>query len=37
MLGRVLFSGCSHVVYPRGAIHVKMDVVGSMDTKKEYL
>ncbi len=30
----LLFSGCSHVVYPRGAIPVKMDVVGSMDAKK---
>ncbi len=31
----LLFSGCSHVVSPRGAIPVKMDVVGSMDVKKE--
>jgi hypothetical protein len=30
----LLFSGCSHVVYPRGPIPVKMDVVGSMDAKK---
>ncbi len=30
-----LFFGCSHVVYPRGPIPVKMDVVGSMDTKRE--
>jgi hypothetical protein len=30
----LLFSGCSHVVYPRGAIAVKMDVVGSMEAKK---
>jgi len=30
----LLFSGCSHVVYPRGAIPVKMDVVGSMDARK---
>ena len=30
----LLFSGCSHVVYPSGAIPVKMDVVGSMDAKK---
>jgi hypothetical protein len=30
----LLFSGCSHVVYPRGPIPVKMDVVGSMDVKK---
>jgi hypothetical protein len=30
----LFFSGCSHVVYPRGAIPVKMDVVGSMDAKK---
>lgn len=27
-------SGCSHVVYPRGPIQVKMDVVGSIDAKK---
>jgi len=31
----LLFSGCSHVVSPRGAIPVKMDVVGSMDAKRE--
>ncbi|HUL23763.1 MAG TPA: hypothetical protein VLZ10_20070 [Thermodesulfobacteriota bacterium] len=30
----LLFSGCSQVVYPRGAIAVKMDVIGSMDAKK---
>lgn len=30
----LLFSGCSHVIYPRGPIPVKMDVVGSMDAKK---
>jgi len=30
-----LFFGCSHVVYPRGPIPVKTDVVGSMDAKKE--
>jgi hypothetical protein len=30
----LLFSGCSQVVYPRGAIPVKMDVVGSMDAGK---
>lgn len=36
MLSMVLFfSGCSHVVYPRAAIPVKMDVVGSMDVKRE--
>ena len=29
-----LFSGCSQVVYPRGAIPVKIEVVGSMDAKK---
>ncbi|MGZ6219665.1 MAG: hypothetical protein ACXWMO_08015 [Syntrophales bacterium] len=34
VLFALLFSGCSHVVYPRGAIAVKMDVVGSMDVKK---
>ncbi len=27
--------GCSHVVYPRGPIPVKTDVVGSIDAKKE--
>lgn len=31
----LLFSGCSHVVYPRGPIPVKMDVVGSIDTQME--
>jgi hypothetical protein len=30
----LVFSGCSQVVYPRGAIAVKMDVVGSMDPNK---
>ena len=30
----LFFSGCSHVIYPRGPIPVKMDVVGSMDAKK---
>jgi len=30
----LLFSGCSQVVSPRGAIAVKMDVIGSMDAKK---
>jgi len=30
----LLFSGCSQVIYPRGAIPVKMDVVGSMDANK---
>jgi hypothetical protein len=30
----LLLSGCSHVIYPRGPIPVKMDVVGSMDAKK---
>ncbi len=30
----LLFSGCSQVVYPKGAIAVKMDVIGSMDAKK---
>jgi len=30
-----LFFGCSHVVYPRGPIPVKTDVVGSIDAKKE--
>jgi len=30
----LLSSGCSHVIYPRGPIPVKMDVVGSMDAKK---
>ncbi len=30
----LLFSGCSQVVYPEGAIAVKMDVIGSMDAKK---
>jgi len=30
----LLFSGCSQVVYPRGAIAVKMDVIGSIDAKK---
>lgn len=30
----LLFSGCSHVIYPRGPIPVKMDVVGYMDAKK---
>ena len=34
LLFALLFSGCSHVVYPRGPIPVKMDVVGSMDAKK---
>ncbi|OGP92763.1 MAG: hypothetical protein A2156_06395 [Deltaproteobacteria bacterium RBG_16_48_10] len=34
LLFALLLSGCSHVVYPRGAIPVKMDVVGSMDAKK---
>ncbi|OGP76465.1 MAG: hypothetical protein A2V86_12660 [Deltaproteobacteria bacterium RBG_16_49_23] len=31
----LIFSGCSHVVYPRAAIPVKMDAVGSMDVKRE--
>jgi len=31
----LLFSGCSHVVYPRGTIPVKTDVVGSIDAKRE--
>lgn len=36
MVSMVLFfSGCSHIVAPRGAIPVKTDVVGSMDAKKE--
>jgi hypothetical protein len=30
----LLFSGCSQVIYPRAAIPVKMDVVGSMDANK---
>ena len=30
----LLLSGCSHVIYPRGPIPVKMDVLGSMDAKK---
>ncbi len=30
----LLFSGCSHVVNPRGPIPVKMEVVGSMDARK---
>jgi hypothetical protein len=34
LLFALLFSGCSHVVYPRGPIPVKMDVVGSMDARK---
>jgi hypothetical protein len=34
VISALLFSGCSHVVYPRGPIPVKMDVVGSMDVKK---
>ncbi len=31
----VLSAGCSHVVYPRGAIPVKMDVMGPIDANKE--
>jgi len=31
----VLFSACSHVVYPRGPIPVTMDVVGPIDTPNE--
>lgn len=31
----IFFSGCSHVVYPRGPIPVKTDVVGAIDTKRE--
>jgi hypothetical protein len=34
VLFALLFSGCSHVVYPRGPIAVKMDVVGSIEAKK---
>jgi hypothetical protein len=34
VLFALLFSGCSQVIYPRGSIPVKMDVVGSMDAKK---
>jgi len=34
VLFALVFSGCSHVVYPRGPIAVKMDVVGSMEAKK---
>ena len=30
-----LISACSHVVFPRGQIPVKMDVVGPIDTTKE--
>ena len=30
----LLFSGCSQVVYPRGAIPVKMEAVGSIDARK---
>ncbi len=30
----LLFSGCSQVVYPRGAIPVKIEVVGAMDAGK---
>jgi hypothetical protein len=31
----IFFSGCSHIVAPRGAIPVKTDVVGSIDAKQE--
>ena len=31
----LLFSACSHVVYPRGPIPVTMDVVGPIDTPNE--
>jgi hypothetical protein len=34
VLSAFLFSGCSHVVYPRGPIAVKMDVVGSIEAEK---
>lgn len=34
MLFALLFSGCSHAVYPRGAIAVKMDVAGSIEAEK---
>jgi len=30
----LLFSGCSQVVHPSGAIAVKMEVIGPMDAKK---
>jgi hypothetical protein len=30
-----LISACSHVVFPRGSIPVKMDIVGSIETTKE--
>ena len=36
MMSLVFLSlGCSHVVYPRGPIPVKTDVVGSIDAKRE--
>lgn len=31
----LFFSGCSHIVAPRGAIPVKTDVVGSIDSRQE--
>jgi len=31
----LLFSACSHIVYPRGSIPVEMDKVGQIDTTKE--
>jgi len=34
VLFALLFSGCSHAVYPRGAIAVKMDVAGSIEAEK---
>ena len=30
-----LISACSHVVFPRGQIPVKMDIVGPIETTKE--